>query len=76
MECGPARRCGGRILGAALALMWLWTGIVCHGLYFLASDKAALGFAAFFVVQGIALACAGSMRAMGAAGPPGWAGAF
>lgn len=57
---------GGRILGAALAVLWLWTGIVYHALYFSAINKAALGFAAFFVLQGIALICAGATRRLDA----------
>lgn len=53
---------GGRTLGAALAVMWTWTGIVYHGLYFSVINKAALGFAAFFVLQGIALVWAGATQ--------------
>lgn len=59
-------RDGGRILGASLAVMWIWTGIVYHGLYFSTINKAALGFAAFFVLQGIALVWAGATRRLDA----------
>jgi|CXWL01.1.fsa_nt_gi hypothetical protein len=59
-------RDGGRILGAALAVMWIWTGIVYHGLYFSAINKAALGFAVFFVLQGIALVYASATQRLDA----------
>lgn len=62
----------GRILGAALAVMWIWTGIVYHGLYFSAINKAALGFAVFFVLQGIALMHAGATRRLDASRERGW----
>jgi uncharacterized protein DUF6064 len=64
---------GGRILGAALAVMWIWTGIAYHGLYFSALNKAATGFAVFFVLQGIALVCAGATRRLDASKERGWA---
>lgn len=66
-------RDGGRILGAALAVMWIWTGIVYHGLYFSAINKAALGFAAFFVLQGMALMYGGATRRLDASSERGWA---
>jgi hypothetical protein len=63
---------GGRILGAALAVMWIWTGIAYHGLYFSAINKAAPGFAAFFVLQGIALIYAGATQRLDASNERGW----
>jgi hypothetical protein len=48
-------RTGNRIVGAALAAMWVWTGVVYHGLYFSAINKAALIFGALFVLQGLML---------------------
>lgn len=44
---------GGRIIGAALALFWLWTGIVYHWLTFAGINFAAPVFAALFVCQGL-----------------------
>lgn len=42
---------GGRINAAILGVMWLWTGLVYHGLFFSAINGAALVFAAAFVLQ-------------------------
>lgn len=44
-----------RAIGAGLALMWAWTGIAYHGVYFARINPAALVFAALFVVQGLLL---------------------
>lgn len=52
----------GRLVAAGLALMWVWTGIVYHGLFFARINQAALGFGALFVVQGLLLAYFGSLR--------------
>jgi hypothetical protein len=46
---------GHRIVGAALAAMWVWTGVAYHGLYFSAINKAAPIFGALFVLQGLVL---------------------
>jgi hypothetical protein len=53
-------RASSRVVGAILAAMWLWTGVVYHGMYFAAINKAALAFGAFFVLQGIGLMFAGA----------------
>lgn len=45
-----------RAVPAVLALLWLWTGIVYHGLFFAAINRAALLFAALFVLQGLLFA--------------------
>lgn len=45
-------RAGGRFIGLALAVMWVWTGIAYHGLFFSSINKAALPFGVLFVVQG------------------------
>lgn len=55
-------RSSDRIITAVLALMWLWTGIVYHGLFFAGINKAASGFAALFIVQGIAFLYLGVIR--------------
>lgn len=57
-----------RIVGFALAAMWIWTGIIYHGLYFSAINKAAFAFGAGFVIQGVGLAWAGFTGRL----EPGW----
>jgi hypothetical protein len=52
----------GRIVTAILSFMWLWNGIVYHGLFFSPINKAAFGFAALFVVQGLLFAWTGLFR--------------
>lgn len=64
-----------RLATSALAAMWIWTGVVYHGLFFAAINKAALGFAALFVLQGllfVASGGAGLRLRLGA--PGGWRG--
>lgn len=39
----------------ALALMWLWTGVAYHALFFSAVNPAAYAFAALSVAEGLAL---------------------
>jgi hypothetical protein len=51
---------GHRVIASGLAAMWIWTGVAYHWLYFAAINKAALGFGALFVVQGIACIYAGA----------------
>ncbi|HSW27169.1 MAG TPA: DUF6064 family protein [Burkholderiaceae bacterium] len=55
-------RGSGRTLGAGLALMWVWTGVAYHGLFFSSINRAALIFAALFVLQGLLFAHAGLLR--------------
>ena len=50
----------GRAIAAILGLMWLWTGLAYHALHFSAINRAAYGFAALFVLQGLMLAWAGA----------------
>lgn len=52
-------RLGGRVIGMGLAASWLWTGVAYHGRYFSTINKAALVFAAIFVLQGLAVFFAG-----------------
>ena len=49
-------------LGSGLALMWVWTGVAYHGLFFFAINRAALIFAVLFVLQGLLFAHAGLQR--------------
>ena len=51
-----------RIVGAGLALMWIWTGVAYHALFFAPINKAAHAFAALFVVQGLLFAHAALLR--------------
>jgi hypothetical protein len=54
----------GRAIAAILGLMWLWTGLAYHAAHFSAINRAAYGFAALFVVQGLMLAWAGAAGSM------------
>jgi hypothetical protein len=49
---------GGKAVAAILGLMWLWTGLAYHAAFFSAINRAAYGFAALFVLQGLMLAWA------------------
>lgn len=51
-----------RLVGSVLAVMWVWTGVAYHGLYFSAINKPALLFGAMFVLQGALLAHAAVAR--------------
>lgn len=51
-----------RMVGAGLALMWGWTGVAYHALFFAPMNKAAHAFAALFVVQGLLFAHAALLR--------------
>ena len=46
----------GRIVAAILSVMWLWNGVVYHGLFFSGINKAAWLFAGLFVLEGLLLA--------------------
>ncbi len=48
-----------RAIAGILAVMWLWTGLVYHALFFSAINNAAYSFAALFIIQGISLIYAG-----------------
>jgi hypothetical protein len=69
---------GHRIVGAALAAMWVWTGVAYHGLYFSAINKAALIFGALFVLQGLVLfhaaVISSRLRFGPSSGPTAWLG--
>lgn len=42
-----------RLIGGFLGFLWLWTGFFYHGLHFTAINKAAYGFGAIFILQGL-----------------------
>lgn len=72
---GAAARTG----QAALALMWLFTGVAYHGVFFSRINPAAFAFAALFVVQGLLLvraawAARDAVRFPPAAGVRAWLG--
>jgi hypothetical protein len=46
-----ASRAGSRIVLGGLALMWLWTGVLYHGVHFARINPAARVFAIVFIVQ-------------------------
>ena len=48
-----------RIIAGILAIMWLWTGIAYHGVFFATINKAAYLFGALFVIQGAYLLYSG-----------------
>jgi len=50
---GPRRAHG--FVGAGLAAMWLWTGVVYHGMFFSSINSAAFVFGALFVLQAAVL---------------------
>lgn len=56
------KRISDRIIVGIIAVMWLWTGIAYHGLYFSVINKAALLFGALFVAQAVFMAYAGLLR--------------
>lgn len=48
-----------RVVSVIMAVMWWWTGVVYHGMFFASINGAALVFAALFVLQGMAFLAAG-----------------
>ena len=51
-----------RFIGVGLAVLWAWTGVVYHGLYFSRITPSALVFGALFVLQAAALCHAALLR--------------
>jgi hypothetical protein len=49
-------RTGSRWAAAGLALMWLWTGVLYHGIHFARINPAATAFAVLFGLQAALLA--------------------
>jgi hypothetical protein len=69
-----------RIIAAALAIMWAWTGIAYHLAFFATINKAAYVFSVLFIIQAASLAYAGFLQHRIAFGfhpaPTAWLGAF
>lgn len=55
-------RSSDRIVAAILAVMWAWTGIAYHAVFFAPINRAAYAFAIVFVVQGLLFACTGALK--------------
>jgi hypothetical protein len=51
-----------RVIAAGLAALWLWAGIVYHGIFFARITPAATFFAAMFVAQAMLLLVRGVVR--------------
>lgn len=51
-----------RSITAILAFLWLWMGVVYHGLFFAKINEAAFLYGAFFVLQGMILLYAGFLK--------------
>ncbi|GLQ56659.1 DUF6064 family protein [Devosia nitrariae] len=68
----------GRLIAAGLAAMWLWTGVVYHGIYFSTINAAAVLFGILFALQGAAFLYFGVVRGHLQFAPPsrpiGWIG--
>jgi hypothetical protein len=73
-------RTANRVVSGILAVMWLWTGVAYHGLFFAPINKAAYLFGLLFVVQGVFIAyvgLVGSRLRFGFHGEPAaWVGAI
>ena len=52
-----------RAIAFALAVMWLWTGIACHVIFFSSINRPAILFGTLFAIQGLYLFHAGALRA-------------
>jgi hypothetical protein len=48
-----ARSYKSRFIGGLLGILWLWTGIAYHLVWFTEINKAAWGFGFLFIIQGI-----------------------
>lgn len=51
-----------RTVGVGLGLMWVWTGIAYHAMFFVQINQAANAFATVFVVQGLLFVHAALVR--------------
>ena len=57
----PVRR-SDRVIGAVLAIFWIWIGVTYHLVYFREINPAATVFGAFFVTQGVLFLFVGVVR--------------
>lgn len=56
------RRSADQLVGALLAVHWMWSGVAYHWLYFTRINPAAWAFGALFVIEGAAFAWFGVSR--------------
>lgn len=53
---------GSKLISGALALYWIWMGLVYHIMFFSSINKAAYIFGALFILQGILFAASGVFK--------------
>ena len=51
-----------KVTASILAMMWAWTGVAYHGIFFSTINSAAILFAALFVAQALAFIHFGSIK--------------
>ncbi len=51
-----------RVIAIILALLWLWSGVVYHLVYFTTINKAAYGFAVVYILQGMMFVVFGVLK--------------
>lgn len=56
------RRSAARGIAAILGVLWLWTGVVYHGLHFSKINSAAVAFGALSVIAGLAFLWCGTVK--------------
>jgi Family of unknown function (DUF6064) len=56
------RRSAARGIAAILGVLWLWTGLVYHGLHFSRINSAAVAFGALSVIAGLAFLWCGTVK--------------
>jgi hypothetical protein len=56
------RKDSSKSISFVLSLFWIWMGLAYHWCFFSTINRAALVFAAFFVLQGILFFIAGSLK--------------
>jgi len=56
------RRSAARGIAAILGVLWLWAGVVYHGLHFSKINSAAVMFGAFSVIAGLAFLWCGTVK--------------
>lgn len=56
------RRISSRLISGALTLLWAWTGIAYHLVFFTSINKAAYAFGAVFLVGSVAFLWAGVIK--------------
>src|SRR5436190_7152374 len=62
-----------KVMSAVLAVLWMWTGVVYHYVFFRAVNPAATVFAIAFVLEGALIAWLGMVRtSLRFEARPGW----